>query len=50
VVGGAEGSRFWGIAVGIAMLVVAVTSPVYAESTATYSISERRWTITVTVR
>ena len=28
VVGGAEGSRFWGIAVGIAMLVVAVTSPV----------------------
>ena len=28
VVGGAEGSRFWGIAVGIAMLVVALTSPV----------------------
>jgi UMF1 family MFS transporter len=28
VVGGAEGSRLWGIAVGIAMLVVAVTSPV----------------------
>ena len=27
VVGGAEGSRLWGIAVGIAMLVVAVTSP-----------------------
>ncbi|HID88290.1 MAG TPA: MFS transporter [Anaerolineae bacterium] len=28
VVGGAEGSRLWGTAVGIAMLVVAVTSPV----------------------
>jgi len=28
VVGGAEGSRLWGLAVGIAMLVVAVTSPV----------------------
>ncbi len=28
VVGGAEGTRLWGIAVGIAMLVVAVTSPV----------------------
>jgi len=27
VVGGAEGSRLWGIAVGIAMFVVAVTSP-----------------------
>jgi UMF1 family MFS transporter len=27
VVGGAEGSRLWGISVGIAMLVVAVTSP-----------------------
>jgi len=28
VVGGAEGSRMWGLAVGIAMLVVAVISPV----------------------
>jgi UMF1 family MFS transporter len=28
VVGGAQGSRLWGLAVGIAMLVVAVTSPV----------------------
>ncbi len=28
VVGGAEGSRLWGIAVGIAMLVVAVASPI----------------------
>lgn len=27
VVGGAEGSRLWGIAVGIAMLVVAITAP-----------------------
>ncbi len=28
VVGGAEGSRLWGLSVGIAMLVVAVTSPI----------------------
>lgn len=28
VVGGAQGSRLWGIAVGIAMFVVAITSPV----------------------
>jgi UMF1 family MFS transporter len=28
VVGGAEGSRLWGIAVGVAMLVVAIISPV----------------------
>jgi UMF1 family MFS transporter len=28
VVGGAEGSRLWGIAVGIAMLTVAVTAPI----------------------
>lgn len=28
VVGGAEGTRLWGLAVGIAMLVVAVTSPI----------------------
>jgi UMF1 family MFS transporter len=28
VVGGAEGSRLWGISVGIAMLVVAVTAPI----------------------
>ena len=28
VVGGAEGTRLWGISVGIAMLVVAVTSPI----------------------
>lgn len=28
VVGGAEGSRLWGLSVGIAMLIVAVTSPI----------------------
>ncbi len=28
VVGGAEGSRLWGLAVGVAMLVVALTSPI----------------------
>jgi UMF1 family MFS transporter len=28
VVGGAEGSRLWGLAIGIAMLVVAITAPI----------------------
>jgi UMF1 family MFS transporter len=28
IVGGAEGSRMWGVAVGIAMLVSAVVSPI----------------------
>ena len=28
VVGGAEGSRYWGISVGIAMLTVAIISPI----------------------
>ena len=30
VVGGAEGSRLWGISVGIAMLVSAIISPILA--------------------
>lgn len=29
VVGGAEGSRLWGVSVGIAMLVVAIISPIF---------------------
>lgn len=42
VVGGAEGSRLWGIAVGIAMLVVAVTSPVLG-TLADFSGSKKRF-------
>jgi len=41
VVGGAEGSRLWGIAVGIAMLVVAVSSPVIG-AIADYSGSKKK--------
>jgi UMF1 family MFS transporter len=41
VVGGAEGSRLWGIAVGIAMLIVAVTSP-WMGAIADYSGSKKR--------
>ena len=42
VVGGAEGSRLWGIAVGIAMLVSAVVSPVLA-AIADYSAFKKRF-------
>ncbi|GAB4476124.1 MAG: MFS transporter [Anaerolineae bacterium] len=42
VVGGAEGSRLWGIAVGIAMLVVAVISPVLG-TIADFSGSKKRF-------
>ena len=42
VVGGAEGSRLWGISVGIAMLVVAVTSPVLG-TIADFSASKKRF-------
>ncbi len=42
VVGGAEGSRLWGIAVGIAMLVVAVSSPVLG-AIADFSASKKRF-------
>lgn len=42
VVGGAEGSRLWGIAVGIAMLIVAVTSPVLG-AIADFSASKKRF-------
>jgi len=41
VVGGAEGSRFWGISVGIAMLVVAVTSPILG-AIADFSASKKK--------
>ena len=42
VVGGAEGSRFWGIAVGIAMLFVAITSPILG-TIADFSGSKKRF-------
>ncbi|MBC8332748.1 MAG: MFS transporter [Anaerolineae bacterium] len=42
VVGGAEGSRLWGIAVGIAMLVVAVVAPVLG-AIADFSASKKRF-------
>jgi UMF1 family MFS transporter len=44
VVGGAEGSRLWGIAVGIAMLFVAVTAPVLG-TIADFSGSKKRFLI-----
>jgi UMF1 family MFS transporter len=42
VVGGAEGSRLWGLSVGIAMLVVALTSPVLG-AIADFSGSKKRF-------
>ncbi len=42
VVGGAEGSRLWGLAVGVAMLVVAVTSPVLG-AIADFSAAKKRF-------
>ncbi len=42
VVGGAEGSRLWGIAVGVAMLVVAVIAPVLG-AMADFSASKKRF-------
>lgn len=44
VVGGAEGSRLWGLAVGIAMLTVAVTSPVLG-TIADFAASKKRFLI-----
>jgi UMF1 family MFS transporter len=48
VVGGAEGSRLWGLSVGIAMLVVAVISPVLG-AIADYSASKKRFLLLFTV-
>lgn len=47
VVGGAEGSRLWGLAVGIAMLVVAVTSPILG-AIADFSGSKKRFLLSFT--
>lgn len=48
VVGGAEGSRLWGIAVGIAMLFVAVTSPVLG-AIADYSAVKKKFLLFYTI-
>ncbi len=48
IVGGAEGSRLWGIAVGIAMLVVAVTSPVLG-AIADYSGAKKKFLLFYTI-
>jgi UMF1 family MFS transporter len=48
VVGGAEGSRLWGISVGIAMLVVALMSPVLG-TIADFSGSKKRFLLVFTV-
>ena len=42
VVGGAEGSRYWGIAVGIAMLAVAIISPILG-AIADFSASKKKF-------
>jgi UMF1 family MFS transporter len=48
VVGGVEGTRLWGIAVGIAMLVVALTSPVLG-AIADFSGGKKRFLFAFTV-
>lgn len=48
VVGGAEGSRLWGIAVGIAMLIVAVTAPILG-TIADYSGAKKKFLLGYTV-
>lgn len=42
VVGGAEGSRLWGVSVGIAMLVVAIISPILG-AIADFSVSKKKF-------
>ncbi|MDX1416828.1 MAG: MFS transporter [Candidatus Promineifilaceae bacterium] len=48
VVGGAEGTRLWGIAVGVAMLIVAVTAPILG-AIADFSGSKKRFLVFYTV-
>jgi UMF1 family MFS transporter len=48
VVGGAEGSRLWGFSVGIAMLVVAVTSPILG-AIADFSASKKKMLLAYSV-
>ena len=42
VVGGAEGSRYWGISVGIAMLITAIIAPILG-AIADFSASKKRF-------
>jgi UMF1 family MFS transporter len=42
VVGGAEGTRLWGVSMGLAMLVVAVVSPILG-AMADYSVAKKRF-------
>lgn len=48
VVGGAEGSRLWGISIGIAMLVVAIIAPILG-SLADFSASKKRFLLIFSV-
>lgn len=48
VVGGAEGSRLWGIAIGLAMLMVAVSSPILGVI-ADYTAAKKRFLLFFTV-
>ena len=48
VVGGAEGSRLWGLSVGIAMLVVALTSPILG-TIADFSGSKKKFLLFYTI-
>ncbi|MBK7897834.1 MAG: MFS transporter [Anaerolineaceae bacterium] len=48
IVGGAEGSRLWGLAVGIAMLVVAITSPILG-TIADFSGSKKKFLLFYTI-
>ncbi|MCP4213379.1 MAG: MFS transporter, partial [bacterium] len=48
VVGGAEGSRLWGLSVGIAMLIVAVTSP-FLGAIADYSGAKKKFLLFYTI-
>jgi UMF1 family MFS transporter len=48
VVGGAEGTRLWGLSIGIAMLVVAVTAPILG-AIADYSGAKKRFLLFYTI-
>ncbi|MEW5987474.1 MAG: MFS transporter [Chloroflexota bacterium] len=48
VVGGAEGSRLWGLSIGVAMLVVALTAPILG-AIADFSASKKRFLLFFTV-
>lgn len=48
VVGGAEGTRLWGVSMGIAMLVVALVSPILG-AIADYSVAKKRFLLLFSV-